>query len=75
MWHFARWYFNILIIPYVIFKIAVKTKKEPQGFFFTVFSGFTSHVPKTVYKADFKKLCTKKRVLFYADIYKNKYRS
>lgn len=75
MRHFARRYFNLLIISYVMFKIAVKTKKEPQGFFFAVFSGFTSHVPKTVYKADYKKLCTKKRVLFYADIYKNKYRN
>lgn len=37
MRHFARRYFNLLIIPYVIFKIAVKTKKEPQGFFFAVF--------------------------------------
>ncbi len=69
MRHFARRYFNLLIIPYVIFKIAVKTKKELQGFFFAVFSGFTSHFPKTVYKADFKKLCTKKNEYYFMPIF------
>lgn len=43
MRHFARRYFNLLIIPYVIFKIAVKTKKEPHGFFFLLFFQVLPH--------------------------------
>lgn len=64
MRHFARRYFNLLIIPYVMFKIAVKTKKEPQGFFFAVFSGFNSTSLKRFIKPILKSYARKNEYYF-----------